>query len=291
MKTPASYLRILGFLLLAFILIEITVETEAQFVVQEYPLAWVILGVVLLIAVAIEVSVLALHNILLGSLKEEAREKYLETQKLKKENQFSWFKRTYEKLLDKKPIEEEKEIVLDHNYDGIQELDNNLPPWWLYGFYASIVFAAGYMAYYHIFDGIDQDQEYQIELAEAKAAIEEYKKNATDLVDASTVQLLTDPSDLDEGEAIYIQKCAACHKPDGGGSIGPNLTDDHWILGGGIKNVFTTVSEGGRDGKGMVAWKSDLSPAEIAQVSSYVLSLHGTNPADAKGPEGEVWEE
>ena len=90
-------------------------------------------------------------------------------------------------------------------------------------------------------------------------------------------------------KTVFEANCVACHKVDGGGGIGPNLTDDYWILGGGIKNVFNTISEGGRDGKGMVAWKTDLRPSEMAQVASYVLSLHGTNPADAKDPEGDLW--
>ena len=126
-------------------------------------------------------------------------------------------------------------------------------------------------------------------MAAAKIAIEEYKKTAKDLVDANTVELLTDASDLSAGEKIYTANCVACHMADGGGGIGPNLTDENWILGGGIKNVFSTVSEGGRDGKGMIAWKQTLKPAEIAQVASYVLTMQGTTPANPKAPEGDIW--
>lgn len=102
---------------------------------------------------------------------------------------------------------------------------------------------------------------------------------------------MTDAGDLDAGKAIYETNCMACHLADGGGSIGPNFTDENWILGGGIKNVFTTVSEGGRDGKGMIAWKSMLSPEQIAQVSSYILTFQGTTPATGKAPEGDIWKE
>ncbi|MDV7394148.1 c-type cytochrome, partial [Arthrospira platensis SPKY1] len=84
---------------------------------------------------------------------------------------------------------------------------------------------------------------------------------------------------------------AACHRPDGGGSIGPNLTDDYWILGGGIKNIFKTIHDGGRDGKGMVSWVGILKPSEMQQVASYIMTLNGTNPADAKAAEGDVWKE
>ena len=289
MKTIFSVLRVLGLLLLAIILADITLETGEQSIFQAYPIIWLILGVILLIAVAIEVSVAALERTLYLSLKPEARLEYDKAVALKKQNRFAWIKRTYQKLLDKKPIEKEDEIILDHNYDGIKELDNNLPPWWLYGFYASIIFAGIYLARYHIFDGSTQKEEYMVEVAEARAAVEEYKKNAKGLVDANTVELLTGEQDINAGKAIFSGNCAACHKIDGGGGIGPNLTDSYWILGGGIKNVFNTISEGGRAGKGMVSWKTDLKPDEIAQVASYVLSLHGTTPADAKDPEGELW--
>ena len=128
-------------------------------------------------------------------------------------------------------------------------------------------------------------------MEEARIAVEEYKKTAKGLVDANTVELLTEASDLATGKAIFETNCVACHKSDGGGGIGPNLTDEYWILGGGIKNVFTTVSEGGRDGKGMVSWKTELSPLEIAQVSSYLLTFQGTTPAEPKAPEGDIWKD
>ncbi|MFD2433343.1 c-type cytochrome [Mesonia maritima] len=126
-----------------------------------------------------------------------------------------------------------------------------------------------------------------------KLAIEEYKKTAKkNLVDVNTVELLTEEADLAAGKKDFFQvNCVACHKADGGGGIGPNLTDKYWILGGGIKNVFKTISEGGRSGKGMVAWEQTLKPLERAQVASYVLSLQGTTPDDPKEAQGDLWEE
>lgn len=288
MKKVFSVLRILGLSALAIIIAEVTLETGDKSSFEVYPILWLIHTVVVIIAISIEVSIAALERTLYNSLKPEAREKY-DAAIAQKQAEKSWWRKTYEKLLDKKPIEREDEIILDHNYDGIRELDNNLPPWWLYGFYASIIFAGIYLARYHVFDGTTQREEYLIEVAEAKAAVEEYKKNAKGLIDANTVELLTGEEDINTGKAIFEGNCAACHKIDGGGGIGPNLTDSYWILGGGIKNVFNTISEGGRAGKGMVAWKTDLKPDEIAQVASYVLSLHGTTPADPKEPEGELW--
>ncbi len=289
MKTTASYIRVFTFLLIAYILIELTVETNGNSAFIEEPLSWLGLGMIALFAIAIEISLAALQNILFQSLKPDAQERYILAQKLKKEKQFKWLKDIYLKLLDSKPVEQEDEIILDHNYDGIKELDNNLPPWWVYGFYATIIFGVIYMIRFHVFNDYTQTEEYETEVAEAKIAIEEYKKTAKDLVDVNTVTLLTDAADLSAGKAIFATNCVACHKADGGGGIGPNLTDKYWILGGGIKNIFRTISEGGRDGKGMVAWKQTLKPAEMAQVASYIVTLGGTIPAEPKEAQGELW--
>ncbi len=289
MRSTVSYIRIIILLLIAYFLIEWAVDSgdESAFVTE--PLAWGILGIVLLFSIAIEICVEALRSVLFKSLKPEAQERYLVTENAKKEKQFRWIKDTYLKLLDSKPVEEEGEIILDHNYDGIKELDNNLPPWWVYGFYATILFGVIYLARFHVFNDYTQAEEYETEVAEALVAIEAYKKTAKDLVDVNTVVLLTEASDISAGKAIFATNCVACHKADGGGGIGPNLTDPNWILGGGIKNVFQTISEGGRDGKGMVAWKQTLKPAEMAQVASYVITLGGTTPAEPKEAQGEIW--
>jgi len=215
----------------------------------------------------------------------------LSEEQLKEAEENSWYKNLLKKLTKTKPIEEEGEIILDHNYDGIKELDNSLPPWWLYGFYASILFAAIYLIKYEVLNGDSQKVEYEKEVAAAKIAIEEYKKTAVDLVDAKTVVALTEDGDIKKGAEIFKINCVACHRADGGGAIGPNLTDDYWILGGGIKNIFHTITEGGRSGKGMIAWKQSLKPSEIQLVASYILTLHGTNPTDPKEPEGDIWKE
>ncbi|MDT0690620.1 cbb3-type cytochrome c oxidase N-terminal domain-containing protein [Salegentibacter sp. F188] len=285
----APILRVTGLVLLAYFLLETTLDTGDKYAIVEYPVIWLILAVILVFAIAIELSVGALENVLYKTLKPDAKVRYDLAAQQREENRFAWLKKTYNKLLDKKPLEKEAEIVLDHDYDGIRELDNNLPPWWLYGFYISIIFAVVYMANYHIFGGTSQQEEYEMEIAAAREAVEEYKRTAPDLIDENTVELLTGQEDIDAGKTIFSANCAACHKMDGAGGIGPNLVDDYWILGGGIKNVFHTIAEGGRAGKGMVSWKTDLKPNEMAQVASYVLSLHGTEPVDPKEPEGELW--
>jgi len=168
-------------------------------------------------------------------------------------------------------------------------LDNKLPPWWVYGFYGTILFAVVYLVRFEVLNDYNQIEEYEIAVADAKIEVEKWKKTAKNLVDASTVTLLTESGDLKAGKTIFTTNCAVCHKADGGGGIGSNLADEHWILGGGIKNIFNTISEGGRSGKGMIAWKNELKPLERAQVASYVLSFQGTTPAEPKDAEGELW--
>ncbi|RKE98178.1 cbb3-type cytochrome c oxidase N-terminal domain-containing protein [Ichthyenterobacterium magnum] len=285
-----SWVRVPVVFFIIFGLIEYFVDSGEKPAFIEQPVIMLFLLLVLLILIATEAIVGSMDNILYQSLDEEAKARF-DAQKTKAPKFIAWLKKTYIKLLGQKPVEEEHEIILDHNYDGIKELDNNLPPWWLYGFYASIIFGAVYLLKYHVFNGDNQYTELETEYAEAKIAIENYKKNAKDLVDFNTVELLTDASDLSNGKKIFELNCVACHKADGGGGIGPNLTDKYWILGGGIKNVFKTISEGGRDGKGMIAWKQSLKPAEIAQVASYLLQFQGTTPAEPKAAEGDIWED
>ncbi len=276
-------------MILAFFLMELIIDSGETWAIVKYPIIWAVLGMVLFFAIALEIIAAALQRILFSGLTSEAKENYLAAEKAREENRFGWIKRKYVEMLGAKPMSKESEIVLDHNYDGIRELDNKLPPWWTYLFYVTIVFGVAYFVYYEVFDGPSQIDEYETDVAEAQIAIAEFKKNNKDLIDAESVEQLTDPADIAAGKTIFTENCVACHKDTGAGGIGPNLTDDNWILGGGIKNVFHTVSEGGRAGKGMIAWKSDLKPSEIAQVASYVLSLHGTNPPDAKPPEGDIW--
>ncbi len=289
MKSTLSFIRVTAFLILAFFLLEFTVDSGEEWAIVKYPIIWAVLAMLLAFAIALEIVAAALQRILFNGLNEEAKARYIAAEKLRNKNRFSWFKRKYKQMLGAKSIAKEQEIVLDHNYDGIRELDNKLPPWWVYMFYATIIFAAVYLVRFEIFNGENQIEEYETEVAQAKLDVAEFKKNNKDLIDVNTVELLTDPADISAGEAVFTANCVACHKVGGAGGIGPNLTDDYWILGGGIKNVFHTISEGGRAGKGMISWKTDLKPSEMAQVASYVLSLHGTNPVDPKEPEGEIW--
>ncbi len=285
-----SWIRVPVLFFIIFGLVEYIVGSGEKPAFIEYPMVLLFLILILCVIIAIEAIVSSLENILYQSLDEEGKARF-DSKENKTPKFITWINSLYKKSLGQKPIKEEHEIILDHNYDGIRELDNDLPPWWIYAFYASIVFAVVYLVRYHVFNGENQYDELNTEYAEAKTAIEEYKKTAKDLVDFNTVELLTSTSDLNAGKAIFEANCVACHMADGGGGIGPNLTDANWILGGGIKNVFKTVSEGGRNGKGMIAWKQSLKPSEMAQVSSYLLQFEGTSPAKPKAAEGEIWVE
>ncbi len=195
-----------------------------------------------------------------------------------------------QKLQDSKPIEAESEIDLDHDYDGIRELDNNLPPWWLYGFYITIVFSVIYLLRYHVFHSAPlQLEEYKIEMAEAEEAREAYLKTAANMVDENSVVQITEGPRLEAGASIYKANCAVCHAADGGGGVGPNFTDSYWIHGGDIKSVFSVVKYG-VPSKGMIAWKDQLNPEQMQNVSSYILSLVGTEAANPKEPQGDLFE-
>lgn len=250
----------------------------------EYPMVALFLGTFLFLLIAIEIVVDAVDKVTYHLLTDEQKKQ------LKDVQSFSFAESSFmKKLTRSKDIDSEDEVMLEHDYDGIKELDNVLPPWWVGLFYITVIFAVIYYVRFEIMGDYTQAEEYEMEMVVAKKEVEEYLKNAPDLMNAESVTYLSDEASLNEGKAIFGTNCVACHKADGGGSIGPNLTDNFWILGGGIKNIFTSISEGGRSGKGMVPWKTTLKPTEIQKVASYVLSLKGTNPEGAKAPEGDEW--
>jgi cytochrome c oxidase cbb3-type subunit 3 len=196
----------------------------------------------------------------------------------------------WDKLNASVEIEKEAAILTDHDYDGIQELDNSLPPWWKYGFYFTIIWAVLYLGYFHVTKtGPLSDGEYKNQMAEAEIQMAEYRKKAANLVDETTVVLLTDAGELAKGKAIFESQCVTCHGASGEGKVGPNMTDKYWKHGGDIKDLFKTVKLG-VSGTGMKSWKSDLSPVAMAQVTSYILTLQGTNPVGGKAPEGPLYE-
>jgi cytochrome c oxidase cbb3-type subunit 3 len=189
------------------------------------------------------------------------------------------------------PIEKEADVMLDHNYDGIRELDNSLPPWWKYGFYLTIIISVFYLWRYHVSgNGPSSQEEYVAEVERAEKQVAEYLAKSANNVDENTVQLITEAPALTEGQKIFQASCGACHANDGGGGVGPNLTDDYWLHGGSLSDVFKSIKYGWQD-KGMKAWKDDFSPRQIAELSSYIKMLRGTKPSAPKAPQGEIYTE
>jgi cytochrome c oxidase cbb3-type subunit III len=280
-RVPFIFILILGF-------IEYFVDSGDTFAFIKYPVILAFLFVVLIVIIAIEIIMNATDNILYQIMSPEEKKKVEEANAIPI-TETDWYKNIKLRITKTQPIENEPQLLLDHDFDGIKELDNVLPPWWVYLFYGCILFSAIYLIRYHILGAPNQEMELKNEMAQAKMEVAEYMKTAPDLMDEKTVTQLTDKAALSAGKTIFTTNCVACHRADAGGAIGPNLTDDHWILGGGIKNIFHTINNGGRDGKGMISWKATLKPKEMQKVASYIMSLKGSNPKDPKAPDGDIW--
>jgi cytochrome c oxidase cbb3-type subunit 3 len=178
-------------------------------------------------------------------------------------------------------------LIEDHEYDGIHELDNPLPGWWLMTFYITIVFAVVYFVYYEIAGGPSLDEQLAQEMktvVSKRTAAEEVEVKESE---ETLLAMLDDPEALNRGKSEFTAKCVVCHGNNGQGLIGPNLTDDYWIHGNGsISSILKIVNEGVAD-KGMPTWRGVIAPELIEEVAVYVYSLHDTNPEGAKPPQGE----
>ncbi|MEP2771492.1 MAG: cbb3-type cytochrome c oxidase N-terminal domain-containing protein [Fulvivirga sp.] len=276
-------------LLLALPLLGVITQANAQEAISNATTFYIVSGFVLVAAILVLVVTVVILQVLRTIINREIEEKAAAAGEPIVEEE-SWWKKVLTKANDAVPIEKEEEIVLDHNYDGIRELDNHLPPWWKWMFYASIVFAVVYMAIYHVFGTMPlQTEEYQAEMAIAEEArLTRLADQPLSDIDETNVQFVEDEAALIEGQKIFNRNCAACHKEDGGGGIGPNLTDQYWIHGGSIQDVFLTIKQGVPD-KGMIAWKDMLTPDQMQNVSSYILTMQGTTPAVPKEPQGELY--
>lgn len=202
----------------------------------------------------------------------------------KKQEEGASLKKINSILTDAVAIEEEHTILMQHEYDGIRELDNNLPPWWVWGFFATIIFAVVYLFNYHVFKSSDlQYKAYDKEIAQANKDIDAYLSKMAMNVDETNVTLLSDDGALSSGKALFDANCIVCHNPKGEGNIGPNLTDDHWIYGPDVKDIFKTIKYGAPNG--MPEHASKLNPVQLQQVSSFVLSLPYTKGKEPQGKE------
>jgi cytochrome c oxidase cbb3-type subunit 3 len=241
-------------------------------------LAIITVVILLIIVVILAISIQTLIRITLAPDADAA--------KTEKSDQPSWWDR-FAGLAAQPGSKMDREI--GHEYDGIQELDNDMPPWFKYLFYVTILFAVVYILNYHYFRFSPlQDDEYAQEMEQAEAELTAYREKNAMSIDENSVVFVSDATALESGKNIYLQNCAACHGQKGEGSVGPNFTDEYWIHGGGIQNVFKIVKYGVPE-KGMISWQNQLNPKQMQEVSSFILSLAGTNPPNPKEPQGEIW--
>ncbi len=204
------------------------------------------------------------------------------------------FEKFWNKINSFKPIAEEANIDTGHSYDGIRELDNITPPWFVMGFVLTIIFAIIYLYRYHVVKSAPlQAEEYKIEMADAALEKANYLATHGNTIDENSVVMLG-TADIEIGKKLFTEKtCVVCHASTGGsmpGGVGPNLTDNYWIHGGAIKDIFKTITNGW-PGTSMISWKEQLSPKQIASIASYIMSIRGTNPPGAKEPQGELIKE
>jgi cytochrome c oxidase cbb3-type subunit III len=255
-------------------------------------LLYVIVGMVLLISLLVLLVAIYTLYVVRAILKQEQETRVTAGEEKMEEPAESMWMKVSKKLTRATPVEEEEEILLDHNYDGIKELDNHLPPWWKWLFYITIVWSLIYLLIFHVFDWMPSSaEEYTISIARAEAALEAQKAaSPSAAIDENNVTVTTDEAALAQGATIFKRQCAVCHQEDGGGNVGPNLTDNYWIHGGSIKDIFSTIKYGVPQ-KGMISWESQLSPSDMRDVSSFIkVNLVGSQPANPKAPEGELYD-
>lgn len=289
MKKYNNISVIVGLLAMAGAVAIVLLDRESATALIRDPQTWIVGAFLLLIVIALIAILNALDTMKNLVLKQQGLESEEEEEIPATESSF--LKGIMQKLTKSTPVEREAAIDMNHSYDGIRELDNKLPPWWLWGFYISIIWGVVYMVRVHVLDTEPTPlEEYEIELAQAEADREAYLKTVGNLVDENNVTLLTESSKIQEGQAIFMEHCAVCHQKDGGGAVGPNLTDAYWIHGNDIKDIFSTIKYGVPT-KGMISWQDQLNPSQMQKVASFIKTLEGTTPQDPKEPQGELIEE
>lgn len=246
--------------------------------------AFVFLTAFMVILVAL--YMLQVLNVFIRKAAEERAEKL----GIPIETKPSWWTNFWYQINAFKPAEKETDILLDHNYDGIKELDNHLPPWWKWLLYGTIVWAAVYMVVYHIANSLPlQEAEYQAEVALADEQKAKFiASNPPVAIDESALVYAKDDEIIQKGRKVYVTNCASCHMPEGQGSIGPNLTDEYWLHGGSVKEIYTVIKNGVVE-KGMIPWGPVLSPEQMRDVTFYIMSIQGTTPANPKPPQGVLY--
>jgi len=206
----------------------------------------------------------------------------------------AWWQKLWLEINATVPIEKEHDIDTGHDFDGIRELDNHLPPWWKGLFYGTAIWAVVYLVIYHVTDTLPLSiGEYETEVAKAEEDTRKLQASRpAELIDETKLEYSADQEILIRGKAVFTtNNCGSCHRPDGGGNgVGPNLTDNYWLHGGSVKNIFTTINTGVVE-KGMPAWGKVMSAKDVRDVAFYIMSLKGTNPPNPKAPQGDLFEE
>lgn len=247
---------------------------------------YVLAGFVFITAFLVVIVALYMLQVLNVFIRKAAEER-AEKSGIKYATQPSWWSKFWMQINAFKPAEQESDILMAHNYDGIKELDNHLPPWWKWLLYGTIIWAVGYMIVYHVTDSLPlQEDEYQAEVAladEQRAKL--LASNPPLAIDESTLVYTADDEIIQKGRKVYVTNCSSCHLPDGQGSIGPNLTDEYWLHGGSVKDVYTVIKNGVVE-KGMIPWAPVLSAEQMRDVTFYIMSLKGTSPPNPKAPQG-----
>jgi cytochrome c oxidase cbb3-type subunit 3 len=265
-----------------------SVQAKTTSVVSNYgglsPTTFYILLFVLITEIIIVLFLTFLINRFSTELLPEKKTARAKTNKLN-----VWWASLDKKIFTKAiPVEKEADVMLDHNYDGIRELDNALPPWWKYGFYLTIGVAVVYLLNFHVFGyGKNPTEEYNAEMAKARVEKEVYEANNKDKIDENNVPM-ADAAGLTKAKEIFTTKCFACHGKLGEGGAGPNLTDNYWLHKGSLNDIYHTIKTGYPD-KGMQSWANEFTPKEISYLASYVKTLHGTNPPNPKAPQGDLY--
>lgn len=212
----------------------------------------------------------------------------------------SYLQKLWNSAFKKQSQSEETDILIDHGFDGITELDNSLPKWWIGLFYFGIIFCGVYMIAFAFTDYAHPDVEYDKETKIQLASIEEYEKNAPP-INLETAKYSADY--ISEGEQLFKTNCVTCHGDNGKGGIGPNLTDNHWInikeksL---FKNVFWMLENGSPNNPTMRPFikEGTITGRDAEKIASYIYHINQekspvTQAQGGAAPQGEAvkWKE
>lgn len=260
-----------------------------------HPLMPLYLVTAMMVVAILLVAVVGIYMVkVLNTLTEHARKANAEKRGIAYVPSQSWWQRFAQRMNASVPVEQEKNIEMDHNYDGIRELDNHLPPWWKWLFYGTIGWSVVYIIVFHLSASLPLSlEEYQHEIAAAEEQARKLRASQPEAtIDENALQYTADAALIEKGKTVFMNNpCGSCHRNDGGGNtIGPNLTDEYWLHGGDVKNIFNTIKNGVVE-KGMPAWGKAMSPQDVRDLTFFVMSLQGTNPADAKAPQGELYKQ